>query len=474
MINKIEYTILDGNLGNSAGFAESSIAVIGVGCNPGEIKTLTSFENVEEIFGKTPIRDFLAQVFSLNKKPTVYALSIQPIIGGVISWPVENKTGIGTVTISGSPLNAFNIKITIIKKGGLNEATFYYTINGVDSKEFTVPDNGVFELTGTGLTVTFNPETPEPNQVSFDEYDEFSFTTTAPKATNSQILSSIETLLNSKKPFSIISVVGETDKSLWTAVNTMLENEAERNNFKIAIFEARYKRDNETTDQYVDALIGNERPTGSLKRVQVVALHTLETEPTGASIIRSPVGKYVAHLAAICSPQERPGKVKLGAIPALSKIYPVDITDAHLSALDDAGYVTPVTYYGIDGVFFSRGRLMTELTSDFKCVPERRVLDKALTLVYERQLRYLNDDVMVSKKDGSPEGLNYFKADSCVPLKQMLRDKEISDYELIIPEGQNILSSETLEFELAIVPKGYLGILKAKVYYKNPALTMEG
>ena len=35
--------------------------------------------------------------------------------------------------------------------------------------------------------------------------------------------------------------------------------------------------------------------------------------------IRSPLGKYCGHLAAVCSVQERPGKVKLGAISGLSK-----------------------------------------------------------------------------------------------------------------------------------------------------------
>jgi hypothetical protein len=474
MKNKIEYDIQDGRMGASAGFPSGAIAAIGVSeIVPADIISLNDFSKVEGTFGDGPLRDFLQGAFSLKKKPTVYAKALTGSIPGTKSEviPDENNAGIGTIAVAGDPRNEYKIKIVIDSTGGLNEAVFHYVIDNLQSKRITVPNTpGTYVIPKTGLTITFNPGNPTGEQKSFVEGDAFSFTTTAPTVTNSEYLEAIESFILSKKKFSIFAIVGPTDKALWTSINTRLETEAAKNNFKMAVFEARYLTSAETIDEYVTAMTNLERPVGSLKRIQVVALHC-ETNDMNSSVdIRSPLGHYCGQLAAMCKVQERPGKVKLGAIDGLTKIYPEDINDVHLSDLDDAGYVTPVTYNNKSGIYFSRGRMMTDLTSDFRCAPERRVLDKALTLVYERQVEYLNDDVNVNKKDGSPEGLEYFKSDSCMPLKDMLKSGEISFFELTIPDGQNILTSEELNFELAITPKGYIGIIKGTIFYRNPAL----
>ncbi|MBN2546566.1 MAG: DUF2586 family protein [Spirochaetes bacterium] len=473
MRNKIEYDILDGRLGASAGFPSGKIAVIGVsGIVPQGIIFLSDFSKVFEIFGDGPLRDFLQGAFAFKKKPTVYAKALTGSTAGTVSAVTSVKTGVGDITVAGDPRNEYDIQIMIDVEGGLNEAVFHYVIDGKESKKITVPNTpGTYAIPNTGLTLTFVPGTPEPEEESYEAGDVYFFSTTAPTATNADILEAVNELLIQKKDFSILAIAGKSDKALWTALNTLLLTEEGKNNFKMAVCEARYLGSTETIDDYVTALCGSEKPDSSLTRVQIVALHCEINDVDGQVDVRSPAGHYCGHLAAVCSVQERPGKVKLGSITGLNKIYPLDeVNDAHLSSLDDAGYVTPVTYNGKSGIFFSRGRMMTELTSDFKNVPERRVLDKALTLVYEKQVEFLNDDVNVNKKDGSPEGLEYFKAYSTMPLKDMIRDGEISNYELTIPEGQNILTTETLEFELGVTPKGYLGIIKGTIYFVNPAL----
>jgi hypothetical protein len=477
VINKLIYDIQDGRLGASAGYPSGKFAVIGVSEKfSDEIKTIVDFNDVEELFGNGPLRDFLEGAFSLKKQPIVYALSIEGTVAGIVSTVTagNSNTGVGTITVGGSPRNEYEVKIIIDSSGGLNEAVFYTIIDGVESKKITVPDTpGTYEIPNTGLTLTFNPGSPTGEEVSFAKYDEFSFTTTAPKATNIELLDALEKLLLEKKDFSFIAIDGITTKDFWVSLDTRLMTEESKNRYIFAICQSRKIADGETIDAYVNLLAGSEHPQTPLSRVQVVAAFAKENDLKGQIDIRPMTGKYCGWLSAMCKEQERPGKVKLGAIPGITKIYPKDINEGHISQLDDAGYVTLCTYNNKKGIFFTRGRMMNELNSDFKIVTHRRLMDKACSLVYEKQIEFINDDVEVSTKDGSPEGLDYFKAYSEMPLNDMEKDKQISGFELTIPEGQNILSDETLSFELAIVPKGYIGIIRGTIYYKNPTLEVE-
>jgi hypothetical protein len=47
---------------------------------------------------------------------------------------------------------------------------------------------------------------------------------------------------------------------------------------------------------------------------------------------------------------------------------------------------------------------------------------------------------------------------------------EISDGYVIIPEGQNILSSKKLRTKIRVVPLGKLAYIENEIAYSNPAL----
>lgn len=484
MINKIDYDIQDGRLGGSAGFNAGRFAIIGVSeIYDGQIKSLSDFSKVDALFGEGPLRDALEQCFSLKKKPEVYALSLQGTTPGTISGttsgtdilatPKTGNTGTGTIKITGSPRNEYDIKIVIVKTGALNAGQFKVFIDDKEYKAVTIPDNpGTYALYNTGLTLTFAG--------SFTETDEYSFSTIEPKCTNAELLDAIDYLITSKSDFTFIVVTGITNNAFWNSFNTRLMMEEAKNNYIFGICQARYIGKNETLDGWVNALTGSERGNFSAKRLVVCAGFALEADLNAQNDIRPVIGKLAGHIAAVCMVQERPGKVKLEAVGGITEMYPREIiagkefklNDSHISALDDAGYTVLCSYKKKKGLFFTRGRMFTDLTSDFKCIPERRVMDKALSLVFEKQTEFLNDDVEVGA-DGSPAGLGYFKKYSEMPLEQMKRDKEISFFNLVIPAGQNILSDETLRFELAITPKGYIGIIKGTIYYNNPALAVE-
>jgi hypothetical protein len=471
MSNKIQYTILDGRLGKSGGFPSGKFAVLGVAeIVTDSIKTISAYSEVSPSFGNSPLSEFLSDALSLPKAPVIFALGLSGSIPGTVSPVVKHSgnRGIGSITVTGNPRSEYQIEIIIDEAGGLNEAVFHLLIDGKTGKRITVPATpGTYEIPSTGLTLHFDPGTPVGSEKSFETNDSFSFKTTPPRATNEELLLGFEKILESGLDYEFIAVAGATSSDLWIALNTRLLMEEGKNNFKTAVCQARSIRENETVNDYINALLTTEHPNASLKRLQVVALSGVITGITGEVDIRSPLGKYSGWISANCKVEERPGKVKLGSIAGITGIFP-EVTGAQIDLLSESGYVTLTRYPHKSGYFFTKGRLMSDTSSDFQCIPERRVMDKALSLLYEKQIDFLNDDVNVSKKDGSPEGLKYFKSYSEMPLNEMKKAGEISDFKLVIPPAQNILSDETLRFELGVTPKGYIGMIFGTIYFVNP------
>lgn len=76
--------------------------------------------------------------------------------------PVRVSTSTGTVAWTGTPYDAYRLRIRIVKAGGLGEARFQYALDGYSTTEafgwspvFTVPAAGSFSLPQTGTAIAF-------------------------------------------------------------------------------------------------------------------------------------------------------------------------------------------------------------------------------------------------------------------------------------------------------------------------------
>jgi hypothetical protein len=116
--------------------------------------------------------------------------------------------------LSGSPRNEYDVLVEIMADGGLNGAAFRVTIDGAAGKIITVPDGaGLYEIPNTGLAITFDPDTN-----GFKEGDTFSFSATAPAATNGAVLAAIDQILDAKLNIEWIAVAGISAAPLWAAL----------------------------------------------------------------------------------------------------------------------------------------------------------------------------------------------------------------------------------------------------------------
>jgi hypothetical protein len=465
----IKTIVKDGALGVSGAEATGRFAVVGVAAHHGQgLLTLTDIESAEAALGDGPLRDLVVSALSVART-TIYAIALEGSIAGTLSAvnAGADNTGTGAVTISGLPRNEYDITVEIVSSGSLNEATFRITIDGAVGKVITIPQDtettGVYEIPGTGISITFSADGP------FEAGDLFGFSTTAPSATNGEVLAAIDQILQAKLSIEWIAVAGESSAPLWAALATKAEGAADIYQYLFIVAQARYQTANESVDQWVNALAGPERGAVASTRLQVCAGWIEEADPNGQVDIRPLIGIYCGKLASR-NVQQGPDAVRYGSISAATALKPDALNDGHIETLKSAGYVTARQLIGLSGIYITSGQMMSEQGSDYDVVEMRRVMDKACRQIRAAQLMFVNDAVRVGV-DGSPEGIDMIIMQSSTPLNTMIAAGEISSGVVTAPPGQNILSTKKLMLRVRIVPLGKLSYIENEIAFNNPALT---
>jgi hypothetical protein len=443
-----------------------NFAAVGVAAIPSQgILAFVDPAEVEKKIGDGPLRDLIVSTLSIAKT-TVYAVALEGTAAGTKSAvaPGAANTGSGGVTASGSPRNEYDVLVEIMADGVLNEAAFRVTVDGAAGKIITVPDGaGLYEIPNTGLAIAF-----DPGAGGFKEGDTFSFSATAPAATNGEVLAAIDQILDAKLNIEWIAVAGISAAPLWAALAAKAEGAEANFQYLFFVAQARYKTASETPDQWVNALTGAERGAAASVRLQVCAGWIEEADTSGQADTRGMLGVYCGTLAQR-GVHQGPDAVRCGSVSAATAIKPDGLNDGHIETLKNAGYVTVRKITGLTGIYVTSGQMMCEEGSDYTLVERRRVMDKACRQIRAAQLFYLNDTVGVGA-DGSPEGLDMFIAQSESPLRIMKTNREISDGYVVIPPGQNILSTSTLRTKIRIVPLGKMSYIENEIAYSNPAL----
>jgi hypothetical protein len=463
MLPGIKNNILDGAMGAAGAGATGRFAAIGVAAQFGQgILTFTDPEQVEAAIGDGPLRDLLVSALSIAKT-TAYAVALEGTVPGTLSTvnPGSENSGGGTITVTGSPRNEYDVAVEILSDGGRNEGVFRVIVDGLPGKQITIPDDGIYEIPGTGVRIAFNDKV-------FKTGDRFTFSATAPEAANGEVLAAVTAILEAKLAIEWVAVAGVSAAPLWAALGTKAEGAEGLYQYLFFAAQARYKADDETLDQWAAALAGAERGTVGSTRLQVCAGWIEEADVNGQVDVRGLLGVYCGKLAAR-NVHEGPDAVRYGGISAAAALKPDGINDGHIETLKNAGYVTARTFPGLNGIYITSGQMMSEAGSDFDLVERRRVMDKACRQVYTAQLPSVNDAIKIGK-DGSPEGIKMIIAKSEAPLNIMVSDGEISAGSVIVPEGQNILSTKKLRFKIRIVPLGKLSYIENEIAYSNPAI----
>jgi hypothetical protein len=315
-------------------------------------------------------------------KTSVSVVALEGTIPGTVSavTPGADNKGSGSITVSGNPRNDYEIKVVIEATGGLNEGAFRITIDNLSGRLVTIPDgDGKYAIGGTGLTLQFNPSASV-----YSEGDNYSFSATAPSATNGEVLAAIDKIFRAKLSIEFIAIAGVSSSPLWAALATKANLAAEMYQYLFFVAQGRYLKDGETLDAWANALCTVERGTVGSTRLQVCAGWIEEADVNGQVDVRGLIGTYCGTLAAR-KVQDGPDAVKFGGIAAATSLLPRGINDGHIENLKNAGYVTVRKYVGQNGIFITSGQMMSEEGSDYDLVERPRQTHEKMTRTIMRE-----------------------------------------------------------------------------------------
>lgn len=468
MLRDISYSITDGQLGLGNKTGTGIHVKIGyspvIATEPILISGTFSAERMVDKLGLSPLTDAVMDSIE-NGSPKIYAVPVAAAGDGTISEVIKSPTtATGSVTVEGKPNNTFKVIIKMVGKGGLNMAVFRYSLNGgvTWSEDITVPTSGKYSAEAAGLTFTFETET------EFSVGDTFTCITTSPELTNEAVLGAVDKLKDIAAPYEFVHIVGASAPELWAAISVKQKELLTKYRKPIFfVLEAYKKAEDETSLQYVTKL-ETDRCKVYNYDLQVVASRGYYTGMDNVTRDIS-CANLICGLYARASVQESIGKTAAFSISTdkFTGMYPSNEDD--IEALDLAGYLTFRQYDGLSGYYVTNARMMCPEDSDYRYAEDARVKNKIIRLTRQAALKRLQEDVNISKLDADLAAkAEFITADVA---KEMVDKNEISSLKVVVPTGQDILKTETMEMQIWYVPIGKIREIKINMGMENPYAT---
>lgn len=453
-------SITDFGLGILPGGSAGITAKVGVSSKGkvNQIALLSDADQIVDTFGSGVLVDNLGDSFSGGSKQ-LYAVRAAGDIAGTVSAVTKaaaSEDDTGTVAVTGNPLDKYDVQITIASGGEKNVATFKYSLDGGSnySGVITVPAAGTFVIPDTGLTLTFNG--------TYVAGTTFAFTSTAPQASMASVIAAVKVLLDSALAFECVHVCGESDQALWTAMDVLMQQAESDFRYGYCCCDAPYMNAGETVDEWVKRIIGM-RANFASTRVQVhAAFGTVTDMLTGKQVIRN-LGGIIRGYVCGLKRQQSPGAVELGSLSGVVNIQPEGLNNAHILALDNAGFTTVRKFIGRNGTYVTNGRMMAENGSDYEQEENRRVMDHSCELVRSQALKKV-------KAEATENGQKTLEAFLTHALADQIGEGEITSGTVVIPEGQDVYATSRLRVKIRIVPVPIMREIEIDIGLENPFL----
>lgn len=464
MLRDVNINITDGGLATGAGGSGTQFK-IGVSsmiaAEPVAIKSSMSSKRIVELLGLSPLADACMDSIE-NGAGAIYCIPVTASVQGTISEITKPDDTAATIAASGSPNNAYKVQLRIVLGGQVNASTVQYSLNGgvTFSEETTIPVGGQLSLASTGITLTFTP-----GAAGFIAGAVYSFTTTAPSMSNEAALSAFDKLRTVRQDIELVHIVGDSTGALWAAAAIKLDELfILRHKPAFAVFEAPAPTDGQTPGEYVTTLQAARRSCNST-RVQVVAARGVYRRADGSAQEQN-LAAVVCGLYGRAKVQQSIGETRSFSIreDKLFSLTPAGVEE-YISEFDDLQYLTMRTYDGMPGYFVTNARIFASENSDYQYAERIRVANKAVRLVRQAMLPLLQSTIDIDNLDSELAAIAKFAEE---PLERMAEAGEISSGRVIIPEGQDILTTETVRLIIRFVPVGYARAIDIDMGMENP------
>lgn len=431
---------------------------VGVAANaaPGLVKISrgATAEKVRQLLGDSPLAD--ACILSMGHgAQTIYAKGLEADTEGAIGEIAHAGTGTGSLEITGSPTNTFQVRVEILGTGETNAGSFRVSTDGGNSysDELTIPLSGGYAIPDTGLALKFTDAAVDVG-LSFVEGDAYTCTCTAPSVNNATILKAFDGLLADTTAYEMVHVAGPTSSALWASLASYADRFlAERKKPVAIVVEARGPEDGETLEGYVQAL-KQARKDASHYELQAVASWGHVALGDGRRMAMNLAG-IVTGLYGRAKESQSVGEVRSFPVSEdkLLKLLPEGI-EGYAEALDGMGYCVFRKYDGRDGYFVANANMLAPEKSDYPYMEDVRVLNRLVRAVRMQALeelqRELDPDDMEAEKAA-------IEASLMLPMQEAVEDKIISAGAVaVLSTAAEILGTESMDIRISYTLHGHL------------------
>lgn len=129
--------------------------------------------------------------------------------------------------------------------------------------------------------------------------------------------------------------------------------------------------------------------------------------------------------------------------------------ESYLTAIDSNRYIFLKKYVGNAGTYFNDSHTAIIITSDYAYIENNRTIDKAIRGIYSSVLPALGSPLVLNS-DGTltDTTIAYFSSLAELNLIQMVRDIDLSSFQVTIDSTQDVLSTGKLIIAVELLPIG--------------------
>lgn len=143
------------------------------------------------------------------------------------------------------------------------------------------------------------------------------------------------------------------------------------------------------------------------------------------------------------------------------------VTDSLLSSLNDKRHIFLKKHTGISGSYFNDSHTAIAANSDYAYIENNRTIDKAIRGINASLLPSLNSPLQLNA-DGtlSETTIAYFESQAGVSLDTMVRDTELSAFQVTIDPTQDVLATSKIIIAVALVINGVARYIEVPIGFK--------
>lgn len=456
-IQDVVTTFSDGNLGASPPSAAGVTLVVGFASVPAaNVPSIVPSLAAAKATGFGPAAEVLAH--SLTEAGARCIVCVPTTTAGTLS-AVTASGGGPTVTVSGTPYDAYTAIVKMTLGGAVGTSKFKYSLDNGQTWSAEITTASTYPIPDTGVTVAFAAGT-----YVLDET--YSFTTTAPSFSTSQLGAAIDAAMNTPgmPEFSLVYVAGVTaDAAACATVVAALQAK-----LAAAVTNPhRFIRGVVECPNVADSTVATAFASTVADRVSYVARYGLILSALTGRKNLAPLGRIVFARIPAKPIGKDPSQVKYdgnlgtGPLPAALLSIVTDEKNASVS-LDGSRAVTVRTYDGKIGFYVTNWPLLSASGSDYRYLQDGQVIDEAARVARAKALDFLSIDLETTTGgvlDPAQAAALDGELDTVV-REAIVVPRHATDVEVRFDRTNDVVSTEELLVSLGVMRKGFAKMVR--------------